>query len=219
MLDERSLKNWLLTLGDTAKAAVDAGLREDWPSDSEKNIQILINELSITIEDLLQRNELEKLKSLDNSTLLGLSALFTFPRTLRLLNIIGNVDPEKISHIANKSLAIDQQSKEFLELLYLRIAYTARTYLMLKIFSKERRTAVYNSILAKSPSAEQETPLTNEANKAAEPTSGLPEVESNSAFEPTPEQHIENNEHKQSNYDDDGFDMEQFDNGDLDDEK
>jgi len=138
MLDDKSLNGWLSTLGKTGKAARDASLREDWPSDENSDIKELIDDISFALDEIMQSNEIEVIKSLDNSTLLGLSALFSFPRTLRLINILGNADPDKLSSLTNRSLAIDEQSRQFIEMLYVRISYTARTCLMIKIFSKER---------------------------------------------------------------------------------
>ncbi|MBO1897700.1 hypothetical protein HNW13_018335 [Shewanella sp. BF02_Schw] len=138
MLDDKSLNGWLASLGKTGKAAHDASVREDWPCDGHDDIKILIEDISLALDEIIQSNDIEVIKALDNSNLLGLSALFSFPRTLRLINILGNADPDKLSSLTDRSLAIDEQSRLFIEMLYVRISYTARTCLMIKIFSRER---------------------------------------------------------------------------------
>ncbi|GGB52780.1 hypothetical protein GCM10011607_11600 [Shewanella inventionis] len=200
MLDDRSLKDWLVTLGNTAKAAVDASLREDWPSDEDKDIKELIEDISSALNDITQSNEIEVIKSLDNSTLLGLSALFSFPRTLRLINILGTANPDKLASLTDKSLVVDEESKQFIEMLYVRISYTARTFLMLKIFSSERVKVIFTKL---NENIKRQTPQNIET---AQPVTTEPVT-----TEPPPDtaqaqaQAITTNE-----FDDDGIDFDEI---------
>tara|TARA_R110002033_G_scaffold135713_3_gene175283 strand:- start:9982 stop:10599 length:618 start_codon:yes stop_codon:yes gene_type:complete len=146
MLDDKSLKGWLASLGKPGKAAHDASAREDWPCDGDDDIKLLIEDISLALDEIIQSNDIEVIKALDNSNLLGLSALFSFPRTLRLINILGNADPDKLSNLTDRSLAIDEQSRMFLEMLYVRISYTARTCLMFKIFNRERMKIILTKL-------------------------------------------------------------------------
>ncbi|WP_229706625.1 type IVB secretion system protein IcmW [Shewanella inventionis] len=175
-------------------------MREDWPSDEDKDIKELIEDISSALNDITQSNEIEVIKSLDNSTLLGLSALFSFPRTLRLINILGTANPDKLASLTDKSLVVDEESKQFIEMLYVRISYTARTFLMLKIFSSERVKVIFTKL---NENIKRQTPQNIET---AQPVTTEPVT-----TEPPPDtaqaqaQAITTNE-----FDDDGIDFDEI---------
>ena len=163
MFDKADVRSWLVGLGDIGKAAFDAEIREDWPADDEEDIQKLISAISIILKEKMIEGNDQVLSNADNSTLLGLMAMFSFPRALRLLNILGNSSLDKLSSITDPALAVDEQSTAHMQLVFLRISYMARTTLIIRIFSKERTTLVLDALLNQSLKTVQKIKTQNEA--------------------------------------------------------
>ncbi|MCZ4337814.1 hypothetical protein [Shewanella colwelliana] len=192
MLENKEINSWLTSLGSTARAALDAQQREDWPSDDEPAVQEAIENVSERLKALIGEGNKDFLNNVDDSTLLSLLAMFSFPRSLRLLQIIGNNSPEKLSSITKEEFISNESSQAYYWLLNSRLYYTARTALLVSIFSRDRIAIVLQTLMDATAPKQTETTTQGSGNntptsndKAPAPvaqSSGLVEVDDDEIF-------------------------------------
>ncbi|MDI5833333.1 hypothetical protein OCF84_20585 (plasmid) [Shewanella xiamenensis] len=148
MIDDNKLKVWMITLGNLATVLNDAKIREDWPSDEDAEVELIIGQISEKLDELKVSKSLEALAQVDDQTLLGVLAMFSFPRAVRMLQIIGEISSSKLTGIMNKRLITDDISAKYLNILYARVRYLAKTHLLFRLFNTERSHEIVKGIIA-----------------------------------------------------------------------
>ncbi len=192
MLENKEINSWLTSLGSTARAALDAQQREDWPSDDEPLVQEAIEGVSESLKKHIGEGNTDFLKHVDDATLLSLLALFSFPRALRLLQIIGNNSPEKLGAITKEEFISNESSKPYYWLLNSRLCYTAQTALLVSIFSRDRIAIVLQTLMDATAQKEQVNSSTTNTSalntpaqtsqEQAKQSSGVVEVDDDETF-------------------------------------
>jgi hypothetical protein len=148
MITDDKITAWLLMLGTMSNVLLDARVREDWPSDNDAEVEALITAISDQLDLMSNKDKLSDLVKVDDATLLGVIAMFSFPRAVRLIQLIGETSSSKLTRIFSKSLITDEQSAKYINILYARISYLSKTYLLFKIFNKERSLEITTGIRA-----------------------------------------------------------------------
>lgn len=148
MINDNKIKTWMTMLGSLSTVIHDARLREDWPSDDESDVVSIINEISDILDILKAEDKLSRLESVDDATLLGVLAMFSFPRAVRLIQLIGERSSSKLTNVLSKRLVTDDQSEKYLTILYARIVYLSKTQLLSKLFSSQRFSEIATGIQA-----------------------------------------------------------------------
>lgn len=148
MIDNDKLKTWILTLGQLASVLHDAKVREDWPSDEDVDVELIIEQISEKLDELKLNKSLEALAQVDDETLLGVLAMFSFPRAVRMIQIIGEISSTKLTGIMNKRLRKDELSTKYVTILYARVQYLAKTQLLFRLFNRQRSFEIVNGIVA-----------------------------------------------------------------------
>jgi hypothetical protein len=146
MITDEKINSWMLMLGSMSNVLLDARVREDWPSDDDAEVEALIIDISEQLSLMSHKDSLSDLVKVDDATLLGVIAMFSFPRAVRLIQLIGETSSNKLTRIFSKSLITDEQSAKYINILYARVSYLSKTYLLFKIFNKERSLEITTGI-------------------------------------------------------------------------
>lgn len=123
--------------------------KESWPTIDDPEIEEIIfkiNEMSLS--------NLEKLGTVRPTVYLGLMAILSLPRCIRMLQVIGNEVPEKIKEITNVSILDDEDAKAYFATLMQRLQLIIRINLLGKVYSEERRALVIKYIIEGAESEE-----------------------------------------------------------------
>lgn len=148
MINNNNIRTWMTMLGSLSTVIHDARLREDWPSDDESEVESLINDISDILDVLKAEERLSQLENVDDATLLGVLAMFSFPRAVRLIQLIGERSSSKLTNVLSKRLVTDEQTEKYLTILYARIVYLSKTQLLSKLFNSQRFTEIATAMQA-----------------------------------------------------------------------
>lgn len=148
MISNSNIQSWMLALGTVSTVLSDAKVREDWPCDEDADVEALITAISDRLDELKANGMLEALVNVDDETLLGLLAMFSFPRAVRVIQLIGERSSSKLTSVLDKKLSKDPQSAKYLNILYARIHYLSKTRLLFKLFNPERSVEITKGIVA-----------------------------------------------------------------------
>lgn len=116
--------------------------KESWPTIDDPEIEEIIfkiNEMSIS--------HIEKLGTVSPTVCLGLMAVLSLPRCIRMLQVIGNEVPEKIKEITNVSILDDEDAKAYFATLMQRLQLIIRINLLGRVYSEDRRALVIKYII------------------------------------------------------------------------
>jgi hypothetical protein len=116
--------------------------KEVWPTDKEPDVELIIEQVNA----VFPRN-IEKLSSLSASVCLGLLAVLSLPRSIRMLQVIGNEAPIKIKEITSLPVINDEEAKTYFSTLMNRLELIMKINLLSRVYSKERRALVMKYIL------------------------------------------------------------------------
>ncbi|MBE8233233.1 MAG: hypothetical protein HAW67_05805 [Endozoicomonadaceae bacterium] len=167
MLQEKKVNKWITSLGDKNNSSVqiydardiiqDAAVREDWPCDSEKEVMELIEEISEQFDIMNNSNDFSALIQSSSQDLLGITALLSFPRAVRLISLIGTHSPEKMVDLFDHNHVNSEETSQYLIILSLRVKYLARTLLALRIFGSQRTQEVLELLKKKQTQQTQDS--------------------------------------------------------------
>ena len=116
--------------------------KENWPTDNDPEIEEIINKINDVSAD-----KMEKINSLDPMVCLGLMAVLSLPRSIRMLQVIGNEAPIKIKEITNVSILDDEEATAYFATLMQRLQLIIRINLLGRVYSEERRALVIKYII------------------------------------------------------------------------
>lgn len=116
--------------------------KESWPTINDPEIEEIILKInSVSLQHV------EKLESLSPTVCLGLMAVLSLPRCIRMLQVIGNEAPTKIKEITNVSILDDEDARSYFATLMQRLQLIIRINLLSRVYSEERRALVIKYII------------------------------------------------------------------------
>jgi hypothetical protein len=116
--------------------------KESWPTINDPEIEEIIDKLNG-----MSLNHVDKIKSVSPAVCLGLMAVLSLPRCIRMLQVIGNEVPEKIKEITNVSILDDEDARAYFATLMQRLQLIIRINLLGRVYSEDRRALVIKYII------------------------------------------------------------------------